>query len=181
MTTANKITIVRVLMIPVFMFFLLYDYVPYSQYISAAIFIIAAATDGVDGYIARKYDQITTFGKFVDPLADKLLVTAALIGLVWLGKLNPWFALVIISREFIVTGFRIIAMSAGTVIAAAMSGKIKTVLQILAIVAMLIDRIYVIELGGILLSTVLMIAAVIMTIYSGCEYIYKNRSFIKNW
>ncbi len=178
MTTANKITLFRILLVPFFMIFLLYD-MRYSQYISAIIFVIAAATDGVDGYVARKYDQVTTFGKFIDPLADKLLVTAALIGLVGMQKLDPWFALIIISREFIVTSLRIVAISSGKVIPAAASGKIKTVIQICAIVALLIDRIYEISFGGVLLSNALMILAVIITVYSGIEYIIKNKELIK--
>lgn len=177
MNTANKITLFRIVLVPVFMVFLLYD-IAFAQYISAIIFIIAAATDGVDGYVARKYDQVTTFGKFIDPLADKLLVTAALIGLVDMGKLSPWFALIIISREFIVTSLRIVAISNGKVIPAGMSGKIKTVLQVVAIVAMLIDRIYVISIGNVLLSNILMISAVIMTVYSGVEYILGNKDLI---
>lgn len=178
MNTANKITLFRIVLVPVFMVFLLYD-IPFAQYISAVIFVIAAATDGVDGYVARKYDQETTFGKFVDPLADKLLVTAALVGLVGMGKLNPWFALIIISREFIITSLRIVAISNGKVIPAGMSGKVKTVLQIVAIVAMLIDRIYEIALGNILLSNILMIAAVVATVYSGAEYILQNKKLIE--
>lgn len=159
------------------MLYLLYD-LAYAPYISIIIFLIASATDGVDGYVARKYNQITTFGKFIDPLADKLLVTSALIGLVWIQRLNPWFALVIISREFIVTSLRIVAISNGKVIPAAMSGKIKTVLQIAAIVAMLIDRIHEIYIGSILFSNILMVLAVIITVYSGTEYVIMNKTLI---
>ena len=175
---ANQITLSRILLVPVFMVFLLYD-LPYSQYICAIIFIIAALTDGVDGYVARKYNQITNFGKFIDPLADKLLVSAALIGLVQIGRLDAWFAIIIISREFMVTSLRVVAISEGKVIAAGMSGKIKTVLQIIAIVAMLIDKIYVLSIGSVLISTVLMTLAVLMTVYSGVEYIAKNWSMIE--
>ena len=175
---ANQITLSRILLVPVFMVFLLYD-LPYGQYICAVIFVVAALTDGIDGYVARKYNQITNFGKFVDPLADKLLVSAALIGLVYLGKLNPWFAIIIISREFMVTSLRVVAISEGKIIAAGMSGKIKTVMQIIAIVAILIDKIYEIPIGNILLSTVLMASAVLMTVYSGVEYIAKNWNMIE--
>ncbi len=160
------------------MVFLLYD-LPYGQYICAVIFVVAALTDGIDGYVARKYNQITNFGKFVDPLADKLLVSAALIGLVQIGRLDAWFAVIIISREFMVTSLRVVAISEGKVIAAGMSGKIKTVMQIVAIVAMLIDKIYVLSVGGVLISTVLMTFAVLMTVYSGVEYIAKNWSMIE--
>ncbi|MCK9478359.1 MAG: CDP-diacylglycerol--glycerol-3-phosphate 3-phosphatidyltransferase [Firmicutes bacterium] len=175
MTAANKITFLRILLVPVFMVFLLRD----MWYISAAIFLIAAITDGVDGYIARKYQQITTLGKIIDPLADKLLVTAALIGLVWLQRLNPWFALIIISREFVVTSLRIVAISKGTVIAAATSGKLKTVTQITAIVVMLYNGVYKFSVGGILWSDIFMAAAVIITVYSGVEYIIANRDKLK--
>lgn len=160
------------------MVFLLYD-IKLAPYLSIIIFIVASATDGIDGYVARKYNQITTFGKFIDPLADKLLVTAALIGLVWIQKLDPWFALIIISREFIVTSLRIVAISNGKVVPAALSGKIKTVLQISAIIAMLIDRIYAIAFGNILLSNILMVLAVLITVYSGVEYVIKNKTLIE--
>jgi CDP-diacylglycerol--glycerol-3-phosphate 3-phosphatidyltransferase len=176
MTTANKITIVRILLVPVFMVFMLSDA---PVYITAVIFLIAASTDGLDGYVARKYRQVTTFGKFIDPLADKLLVTAALLGLVWLQKLSPWLALIIISREFIVTSLRIIAISCGKVIPAAFSGKVKTLLQIIAIIAMLSDKLYVIKIGPVHLSGILMGAAVIATLYSGFEYIIKNRALLR--
>lgn len=175
MTTANRITVTRILLVPAFMLFLLAGF----WHVSAVLFLVAALTDGVDGYIARKYHQVTTFGKFIDPLADKLLVTAALIGLVWLQKLSPWFALIIISREFIVTSLRIVAISKGTVIAAATSGKIKTVLQIAAIVSMLIDKIYELAIGQVLISNILMAAAVIMTVYSGAEYIMANKEHLR--
>ena len=175
---ANQITLSRILLVPIFMVFLLYD-LPYGQYICAIIFVVAALTDGIDGYVARKYNQITNFGKFVDPLADKLLVSAALIGLVQIGRLDAWFAVIIISREFMVTSLRVVAISEGKVIAAGMSGKIKTVMQIVAIVAMLIDKIYVLSIGGVLISTVLMTLAVLMTVYSGVEYIAKNWSMIE--
>ncbi len=159
------------------MVFLLCD-IPYNDYIGVALFVIAAATDGVDGYVARKYNQVTTFGKFIDPLADKLLVTAALIGLTAMGRLDPWFAFIIISREFIVTSLRIVAISSGKVIPANASGKIKTVLQIVAISSMLIDKIYELSLWGFPVSFILMLAAVIVTVYSGVEYVSKNRSLI---
>ena len=171
MTAANIITVIRIFLVPIFMFFLV------SELWCAAIiiFLIAAATDWVDGFVARKYNQVTTFGKFIDPLADKLLVTAALIGLVSLQMLSPWFALIIISREFIVTSLRIVAISKGTVIAAAFSGKLKTTMQIIAIVAAIGDRVYALSIGSFLFSGILMIAAVAITIYSGAEYIVVNR------
>lgn len=173
MNLANKITIFRILLIPVFMIFLLMD-IPYNRYIGAFIFLFAAATDGLDGYIARSRNQITVFGKFVDPLADKLLVSAALILLVELGDISSWIAFIIIAREFIITGFRVLAASAGVVIAASWWGKIKTVTQIIAIFTTLINN-YPFSLTGLPFSKISMLLAVIFTIISGVDYLYINR------
>lgn len=188
MNLANKITISRVLMVPLFLFFLLTDSIPspYNEVIACIIFIIAASTDGLDGYIARKRKQVTNFGKFMDPLADKLLVTAALISLVGMNKLDSWMAIVIIAREFIVTGLRLVAASEGLVIAASIWGKIKTVSQIIAIVAILLDNLLTVKLGlffvisGIVIkfNILLMWVAVIFTIYSMIDYINKNKDVI---
>lgn len=186
MNLANKITISRVLMVPVFLFFLLTDLFPYKEIIAAVIFIIAASTDGLDGYIARKRKQITNFGKFMDPLADKLLVTAALISLVGMQKLDSWMVIAIIGREFIVTGLRLVAVNEGTVIAASIWGKVKTISQIVAIVALLLDNLLTNEFGllfyaygiPIKFDIVLMWIAVIFTIYSGVDYVKKNRNII---
>jgi len=138
MNLPNKITISRILLVPIFMIVLFLP-IQYANLIAAVIFIIAAATDGIDGHIARSTNQVTNFGKFLDPLADKLLVTSALIALVGQLKLPSWVAIMIIAREFIVTGLRLIAVNEGKVIAAGMSGKIKTVTQIIATVLLLID------------------------------------------
>lgn len=138
MNLPNKITISRILLVPIFMIVLFLP-IPYANLIAALIFVIAAATDGIDGHIARSTNQVTNFGKFLDPLADKLLVTSALIALVGQMKLPSWVAIIIIAREFIVTGLRLIAVNEGKVIAAGMSGKIKTVTQIIATVLLLID------------------------------------------
>lgn len=186
MNLANKITITRVLMVPVFLFFLLTDLFPYKEIIAAGIFILAASTDGLDGYIARKRKQITNFGKFMDPLADKLLVTAALISLVGMQKLDSWMVIVIIGREFIVTGFRLVAVNEGIVIAASIWGKIKTISQIVAIVALLLDNLFTDKLGLVVYTygiqikfdIVLMWIAVLFTIYSGFDYLNKNRNVI---
>ena len=136
MTTANKITILRVLMIPLFLIavFLREDY---AQIVALIIFILASITDSIDGYVARKYNQSTNFGKFMDPLADKLLVTAAILVFVERGQMPSWAAMIIIAREFAVTGLRLVAAADGLVIAAATSGKIKTAVSIVAICIML--------------------------------------------
>jgi CDP-diacylglycerol--glycerol-3-phosphate 3-phosphatidyltransferase len=154
------------------MFFLLTKF-PYGAYIAVGVFIIAAITDGLDGYIARKWKQVTNFGKFIDPLADKLLVTAALISLVELNKLSSWVAMIIISREFVVTSLRVVAVSEGIIIAASMWGKIKTITQIIAIIAILIDN-FPFSLFGFPFDKISMLLAVIFTIFSGIDYLAKN-------
>ncbi len=133
MTTANIISIIRIMLIPIFLAFALLD-IPSGEYIAVSIFILASITDWVDGYIARKYNQTTTFGKFLDPLADKLLVTAAVLVLIERGDMGSIPALIIIARELIVTSLRIVAMGEGVVIAAQRSGKWKTFIQIVGIV-----------------------------------------------
>jgi CDP-diacylglycerol--glycerol-3-phosphate 3-phosphatidyltransferase len=168
MNLANKITISRIILVPVFLFFILVR-VPYGTYIATAVFIIAALTDTLDGYIARSRNQITKFGKFMDPLADKLIVTAALIALVEMKQLSTGVVMIIIAREFAITGFRGIAAAEGLVIAASPWGKAKTVTQIIAIVAALLSIPY---------NQILIAAAVIITIISGVDYIYKNRKIL---
>lgn len=170
----NQLTILRVLMIPVFLLVLLggfFDDIQMARYISVIIFIAASATDMLDGYIARKYNLITNFGKFADPLADKLLVSAALISMVQLGDLAAWIVILIISREFIVTGFRLVAAGENIVIAASFWGKIKTITQILMIVVVLlhIDNFAMNAIGDFLI-----IISVALTVISMIDYIYKN-------
>ncbi len=185
MTTASKITMVRLLMIPVFVFFLMIGYyypdlIAFSDYIAAFLFIIASATDGIDGHIARKYNQVTDFGKFIDPLADKILVVAALICMVEFGWIYSVAVIIIIAREFMVTGLRLVAISSGKVIAAGMSGKLKTVIQIVVISAILFAHCFgVSEISYISISLKIGIwVMVFITVYSGCEYIIKNWSVI---
>lgn len=152
------------------MFFLLVK-VPYGNIIATSIFVIAALTDTLDGYIARSRNQITKFGKFLDPLADKLIVTAALVALVELKKIPSWLVVIIIAREFAITGLRAVAASDGKVIAASKWGKIKTIGQIIAIIAALIELKY---------NIYLMYIATIITIISGVDYILKNKKFINS-
>jgi CDP-diacylglycerol--glycerol-3-phosphate 3-phosphatidyltransferase len=162
-------------MIPFFVLFTLVDLVPgYSKYIAVAIFIVASLTDLLDGKIARKYNLVTNFGKFMDPLADKLLVCAALICLVSTGMLSAWIVIVIISREFIISGFRLVASDNGVVIAASYWGKFKTTFQMLMIIVLLLN------FGGIfdLIGQILTWIALILTIVSLVDYLVKNKHVI---
>lgn len=173
MNLPNKITMFRVILIPFFVFFMLSPQIPYYNYIGAAIFIVASLTDTLDGYIARKYDLVSNFGKFMDPLADKLLVSSALICFVAIPD-NPmpaWAVIIIISREFIISGFRLVASDAGIVIAASYWGKIKTVVQ------MVLSILLILNFNGQVIDTVewvLIYAAVVLTVVSLVDYLVKN-------
>ncbi|MDO5410266.1 MAG: CDP-diacylglycerol--glycerol-3-phosphate 3-phosphatidyltransferase [Lachnospiraceae bacterium] len=177
MNLPNKLTITRVLLIPFFVFFLL---VPVagdaSRYIALVIFIAASLTDLADGKIARKYNLVTNFGKFMDPLADKLLVCSALICFTEMGLLPAWMVIVIISREFIISGFRLVASDNGVVIAASYWGKFKTTSQMIMIV-LLIAQIP----GGIfdILEQAFIYIALILTIVSLIDYLVKNKDVLK--
>ena len=197
MNLPNKITLSRIFMVPIFMVFVIpfplwvvennllafmrpqliainSFIMNHGNLIAAVFFIIAASTDGVDGYIARKTKQITRFGKFLDPIADKLLVTAALIALVQRNEVTGWAAMIIIGREFIVTGLRLVAAGEGIVIAASNWGKIKTITQMIAIVAALVKNLT----PDIPFDMYAMLAAVLVTIYSGYDYVKKNIKII---
>lgn len=178
---ANKITISRILLIPVFIVLVLFQNF-YAQLAALLVFVLAAATDSVDGYVARKYDMVSDFGKFMDPLADKLLVAAALCALVGAGKTSVWVLFIIIVREFVVTGLRLIAVDNGVVIAASMWGKVKTVLQIIVVsVGLLpwnIGQAYVLFKGVTVLDLLMWLMAAV-TVISGCEYIFKNSTVLK--
>ena len=176
MNLPNKLTIMRVLLIPFFVFFMLVPIVPYSNYIAVAIFVIASLTDLADGKIARKYNLVTNFGKFMDPLADKLLVCSALICLVATEQLAAWMVIVIISREFILSGFRLVASDNGVVIAASYWGKFKTTFQMLMIIVLILNfpgRFF--EILGVILIWV----ALILTVVSLCDYLIKNKDVLK--
>ena len=174
MNTPNKLTILRVIMIPFFVFFMLADMGNAGKYTALVLFIAASLTDTLDGYLARKYNQVTNFGKFMDPLADKLLVCSALICLMDVGKLPSWAVIVIISREFIISGFRLVASDNGIVIAASWWGKSKTISQMVMIILMIAD------FGGVFgtLETILLYVAVILTVVSMIDYIWKNRQVL---
>lgn len=173
MNLANKLTILRIFLVPVFMLFLLVD-MPYGEYIAAGIFVIAALTDSLDGYIARSRNQITKFGKFMDPLADKLLVSSALIVLVEMNRLSSWIVVIIIAREFAITGLRVLAASEGITIAASWWGKFKTVSQIVAIIVLLLNN-YPFSILGIPFDKISVALALIFTVISGADYLIKNK------
>lgn len=173
---ANKLTILRIILIPIFMFSLLAYAKPVGVYLAASIFTLAALTDTVDGYVARFQRQVTTFGKLVDPLADKMLVSAALISLVQLDKLPAWIAVTIIAREFAVTGLRLVAAGERVVISASPVGRIKTVSQIVAIIAVIVD--FPFGLLGYALGDLLIYIALAITVASGIDYYIKNGSAV---
>lgn len=177
MTTANKVTLSRMMLIPIFVIVLMCN-VPYGDLIAMAIFALASLTDGIDGYIARKYNQVTDFGKFLDPLADKLLIATALICFVELQRMPAWMAVIIIAREFIVTGLRSVAASKGIVIAAIMTGKIKTCIQIAASICAFLFYGEAYMIGGYSIAWWAMLISTLFTIYSGYEYLKKNWNII---
>ncbi|MBD7910467.1 MULTISPECIES: CDP-diacylglycerol--glycerol-3-phosphate 3-phosphatidyltransferase [Clostridium] len=192
MNLANKLTLVRIFLVPVFLIFIAAKDIPYGTFIATFIFVLASLTDKLDGYIARSRNQITNFGKFMDPLADKLLVTSALISLVELQVVPGWAAVIIIAREFAVSGLRTVAASEGKIIAASWWGKIKTVIQIVAIIVLLLQ----VNIGTSAYLTKLVIdteffkdffqfmpqilldVAVIITLISGMDYFRKNKNTI---
>lgn len=178
MNLPNKLTLLRTFMIPFFLFFLLTDYVggENSKFIALAIFIIASLTDLIDGKIARKYNLVTNFGKFMDPLADKLLVSSALIAFTGMQKLPIWIVVVIISREFIISGFRLVAADNGVVIAASMWGKYKTTFQMLMIILLIAD----LDVPYMdVIQNIFIYIALILTVVSLVDYIVKNKSVMQ--
>ena len=170
MNTANKLTMLRIVMIPVFLVILYLNF-PFNRYLALLIFILASVTDFIDGYIARHYNQITDFGKFMDPLADKMLVMAAMLWFVEAGRMPAWALLIVVVREFAVSGLRLIAVDNGRVIAAAWSGKVKTASTMVGICLMLLPVPPVVDLA---VTAVI----VVTTVYSGVEYFVKNRDVI---
>ena len=177
MNLPNKITILRIFMIPLFLVFMLIPGIPYGQYIAAGIFLIAALSDLVDGYIARKHNLITNFGKFMDPLADKLLVSSALICFVELNLLPAWIVIIIIARDFIISGFRLIASDKGVVIAADFWGKLKTNVQMVLCVMLIIN----LDNAFInILEQITVYLAVALTVISLVDCMVKNKSVLKD-
>lgn len=187
MNTANKITTTRIIATPVFLFFLVPGYFgqffgldQWGRYAAVVVFILASLTDMLDGNIARKRNMVTELGKFLDPIADKLLVTSALIALIKTDNLSVWIVFIIISREFIVTGFRVIAAGRGVVIAADKLGKLKTVLQIIAIIAILIYDFPFSLIIDFPFGMIMMYIATLLTVISGYNYIAKNVKLLSN-
>ena len=176
MNLPNKITIFRVCMIPVFLVFMLVPGSPYGNYIATAVFAIACASDALDGHIARKYHLVTNFGKFMDPIADKLLVCSALICFVALSYMPAWMVIIIISREFIISGFRLIAAENGVVIAASYWGKFKTIAQMIACILLIVQLPFV---WAEVAEQIFIWLSLILTVVSLCEYIWKNRNVLK--
>ena len=173
MTVASKITVLRILLIPAFMLAMLIEF-PHSSLVALGIFIIANFTDVLDGFIARKYGQISNFGKFMDPLADKLLLASAMLIFVQWGRMPAWVLMVVLAREFAVSGLRMMAAAAGTVIAAGASGKIKTVVTFFALCWM-IGPFPIFTLGaGLTTDHIAAALILITTLYSGVEYFVKN-------
>ena len=171
MTTANKLTILRVLMIPAFLVVLYWGF-PGSRYVALGIYIVACLTDLLDGYIARHYNQVSDFGKFMDPLADKMLVMAAMCYFVECGQMPGWCLAIVLLREFAVSGMRLVAVEQGRVIAAAWSGKVKTASTMVCLCLMLVFE-------SNLLNVVCIAVIVATTVYSGIEYFAKNLDVFK--
>lgn len=192
MNLANKLTMMRIILVPVFLIFITVKNIPYGTIIATVVFILASLTDKLDGYIARSRNQITKFGKLMDPLADKLLVTAALVSLVEFHIIPTWAAMIIIAREYAVTGLRSIAASEGIVLAASLWGKAKTATQIVAIIFALVNLNY--DHGALTFSSGIIVSqqslsfltnltmsiAIIITIISGVDYFIKNKEIIKS-
>ena len=173
MNTPNKLTVARMIIVPFLVVFLLTGWGgDANRYISLALFVVASVTDWFDGYLARKNNQVTNFGKIMDPLADKLLVAAALICLVQLGDVPAWIAILILGREFAVTGLRSVAAAEGIVVAASKLGKFKTVTQMIALI-LLILKADVVAVTGYNIGMIFLYLALFMTLYSGIDYFVK--------
>lgn len=179
MTTANIITLVRIALIPIFMILANQEGAT-ANILALLIFALASLTDGVDGHIARKYNQVTNFGKFMDPLADKLLVMSAMLIFVEQGIMPSWAVVVILAREFMVTSLRMVAAADGLVIQASIWGKAKTVIQIFAIIVLLLKLDPIVLAGSLTLQNLCIYAMVAITVISGISYIKDNFSVIKD-
>ena len=173
-TIPNQITVARIAFVPLLMFLILYESA-IARIAAMVLFFLAAVSDAVDGYIARSLNQTSIFGKFADPIADKLLVAGALIALVQLGELSAWPVMVIIAREFLVTGLRILAISYGEAIGARFLGKAKTISHVGLVLVLLIDHSFALGVGGDIAKTAILALALALSIISGGEYFYRSR------
>ena len=171
MNLPNKLTILRVMLVPFFIIAFLKE----MYLVALILFCLASVTDALDGQIARRNNLVTNFGKIMDPLADKILVYSALCLFLQIGIIKGWMLIVILAREFIVAGMRTVAASEGRVLAAGMSGKIKTVLQMVGVIVMIFGLALPEQSGILILGSFIFLASIIMAVYSGCEYVYKNR------
>ena len=195
MNTPNKLTTIRIIMAPIFMAILLINKIPHNYLIALLFFIVASITDLIDGRLARKNHQVTTYGKFLDPVADKILVLSALMGFVQLDITSAWVPLIVVTREFIVTSVRLLASAQGNVIAANIWGKVKTVIQLVAIIAIIafkaireilvsldfsaiVDILYWYDVVIPVTSKVLLWLSVVITAWSGIVYVWQNRKYI---
>lgn len=179
MNLPNKLTMLRIIMIPFFVFFMLTDFVPGSNYIALGIFALASLTDLIDGKLARKYNLVTNFGKFMDPIADKLLVASALIAFVETGAMPAWIVIILIAREFVVSGFRLVASDAGIVLAAGWSGKFKTATQMIMCCFLIVgfgEKYFAMHIA----EQVLIYISLVLSIVSMVEYLVKNRKVISD-
>ncbi len=183
MNTPNKLTLFRVILIPIFILFYMMEST-WSIFVALFVYVIATLTDQLDGMLARRNNQVTTFGKLMDPIADKMLIMSALICFVQYDKINLWVVIVILAREFIVTGIRMLAMGESTVIAASGLGKAKTVSQCVLTIAVLVFEIAELYLSQMsipvlnILIVIFEIVAVVLTLYSGFDYVWKNRGLL---
>lgn len=190
MNVPNKLTLLRIFMIPIFLILAVFPFnwgvlelagssIPYSQLVATIIFAVASFTDWLDGYIARRDGLVTNFGKFADPLADKMLVATAFIVLVEKGLAPAWVVSIIIARELAVTGLRLLLVKEGEVLAAAWPGKIKTATQMLAIILLLLNN-FPFQRIGIPVATILLYVCLVFTIYSGADYFIKNKNIFND-
>lgn len=188
MNLPNKLTILRIILVPIYLVFLMVDICPFDHYIAALIFIIASITDFLDGKIARKHNLVTDFGKFADPLADKLLTCCAFIFFVELGMMPAWICSILIAREIAVSGFRLVLAAKGTVLAAAMSGKFKTAIQMFYIILATLNGAAIYNWMGLpegalgvynVIVIILMYVSLVLSVVSMIEMFYKNRSGFK--
>lgn len=182
MNTANKLTVLRIILVPVFMLFLMLNPTNPAYVITAlVIFAAASLTDTLDGYIARNYNMVTDFGKLMDPLADKMLTTAAFLGLMSFGRASVWAVMLILTREFIVSGIRLVAAGRGDIIAASVWGKMKTIFQMVAIITAIIMLLPICppETAEMITNILVWLSAVV-TVISGADYVIKNAALFKD-